>query len=698
MLKHGLLVWSVIAGAVLAAETGCSRASHVVGDTDAADAADVDGHDGADVVPDAAPDTIDDVHGDAPEDETTDAPDDSVDVVEEEFVDPLYTDDDGDGFSEFEGDCDDADDGIYPGATTHVEGIDYDCDGRREFLAKMYVAVDDEFSLCANGVSLATCTASYPGECFVEDQYYEYILESGLNSIGVNGWDTVGISASFAMWIEAAGTEVITRGIRSGGTDWAKWRYFPTSGEAPQTTWCDQSFDASSWGPALFASEVGDTLGFHHPPSMVKLGSNWVWDGNPSGIRDSWFRLELMLPDVDPVWDPPGSPTCTMGTPHLVSNPTTTTEKRTDNGCDVVWNGSGWVVVYDEWVRPWCHTNPACGCDDVQTRLMAADGTPAGAGTNINDMGTTDATNAKWWNMWPVAVWTGSEVGTFFEDARTNRIHDYLYGHRTTSTGAAIGSDIRLDTTGTTQKFPSAAWSGSEYAVVWQDDQSGDFEIYFKRFDASMAPIGSAVRLTSSAGASRVPEIAWNGSEYGVVWEDERNGGDQEIYFTRVSAAGTKIGPDVRLTTFPGQSLDPEIAWSGAHYGIAWHDDGWVNMEIGFMTIDATGAIVTAPVRLTEDSSVSEGADIVWTGSAYGIAWRDSRTGNGDIYLAVVRPDGTKVSGDDQVTDTVGISIQPAIAWSGTAFGIAWKEEEDPADSMSTPWNLDTWFVTVSCP
>jgi hypothetical protein len=642
-----------------------------------------------------------DVPEDVPEDEAAEpdvVEDPSDEDAEEDVVDPFLMDDDGDGFSEWDGDCDDADDRIFPGATTHIEGIDYDCDGRREFLAKMYVAVDDEFSLCANGVDLGTCAASYPGECFVEDQYYEYILESGLNAVGVHGWDTVGIAASFAMWIEVAGTEIITRGVRDGDPDWSRWRYFPTGGEAPQTTWCHQSYDDSSWGPALFASEVGDTLGFHHPPSIIKLGANWVWDGNPSGIRDSWFRIKLMLPDVDPVWDPPATPTCTTGTPQLVSLPATVSEKRTDNGCDVVWNGSSWVVVYDEWVRPWSWSSPEGGCDDVHTRLLAADGTPTGAGVNINDQGSSTATNALWWNMWPTAAWTGSEVGVFFEDCRTNRIHDYLNGHRTSSTGGVIGNDVRLDTTGTTQKFPSAAWSGSEYGVVWQDNQAGGFEIYFKRVSAAMAPVGSAVRLTNSVGASRVPRIAWTGSEYGVVWEDERDAGDQEIYFARVSAAGSKIGSDVRLTSSAGQSQDPEIAWTGSSFGIAWHDDGWVNMEIGFMTIDPTGTIVTAPVRVTEDSSVSEGADIAWTGSSFGIAWRDTRTGNGDIYVAVVGPDGTKLSGDDQVTDTAGISIHPAIAWSGSSFGIAWKEEEDPTSTFSFPWNLDTWFVTVTCP
>lgn len=41
-----------------------------------------------------------------------------------------WTDDDGDGLSEAEGDCDDADAGVYPGADELHDGIDTDCDGQ----------------------------------------------------------------------------------------------------------------------------------------------------------------------------------------------------------------------------------------------------------------------------------------------------------------------------------------------------------------------------------------------------------------------------------------------------------------------------------------------------------------------------------------------------------------------------------------
>ncbi len=43
--------------------------------------------------------------------------------------DPDQVDDDGDGYTENEGDCDDADAGIHPGADDPCDGLDQDCDG-----------------------------------------------------------------------------------------------------------------------------------------------------------------------------------------------------------------------------------------------------------------------------------------------------------------------------------------------------------------------------------------------------------------------------------------------------------------------------------------------------------------------------------------------------------------------------------------
>lgn len=255
---------------------------------------------------DAAVDAPFDAPFDAPADTPADLPGedavldvpagDAADITPTDTPpDSFWVDDDGDTFPEGSGDCDDTDPRIYPGATGHLEGIDYDCDGKREYLATLLITVDDQYErLCVNDVDVAIDpTASRD---WFAAETYAVVMESGLNVVGVHGVDLFEVISGFMMRIQVAGRTYLTTGIAAGEPDTTPWRYSPDPDEDPQADWCMASYDDAAWGPARYVAEWGSAPWGLSPPEFSGVGADWIWDDRPAALLDAWFRIKIDLP------------------------------------------------------------------------------------------------------------------------------------------------------------------------------------------------------------------------------------------------------------------------------------------------------------------------------------------------------------------------------------------------------------------
>ena len=124
------------------------------------------------------------------------------------------------------------------------------------------------------------------------------------------------------------------------------------------------------------------------------------------------------------------------------------------------------------------------------------------------------------------------------------------------------------------QVYPSVASDGTNYIVVWQDNLDPPTNIWGARLDSSGTLIDTvAFAISLAQGDQEKPVVAFNGNEYVVIWQDNRNGVDYDIYGARVSANGNVIDSFV-VSNAIGDQLSPEITYS-SHNQVLVVYSGW---------------------------------------------------------------------------------------------------------------------------
>jgi hypothetical protein len=228
----------------------------------------------------------------------------------------------------------------------------------------------------------------------------------------------------------------------------------------------------------------------------------------------------------------------------------------------------------------------------------------------------------------------GGDYRLAWSDDRVTPLH--VYFGRASETGTLLGPEtVVSDGVGPAQRV-AAAQAGGDTALVWMDQRGGNFEIFFARIAPDGSVAAGPAQISNNGAYSAFPAIATAGAEFGVAWQDNRDTSD-EIYFARVNAAGAKLTPETRVTNAAGFSGFPAIAWSGAEFGVAWQDERDGSREIYLRRLAPDGGAVAPELRVT-DAGDSEQPSIVWTGVDYALAWQDDRDGNYEIYFQRVVP------------------------------------------------------------
>src|SRR6187551_2771483 len=112
-----------------------------------------------------------------------------------------------------------------------------------------------------------------------------------------------------------------------------------------------------------------------------------------------------------------------------------------------------------------------------------------------------------------------------------------------------LGTDARSQPTSAPlalDEGAAVAFGGSNYFVVWTNYESGTGDIYGARVatDGTVLDPGPGIPISTQPAQQIEPAVAFDGTNYLVVWQDRRTDDINDIYAARVTPAGDVLDPD----------------------------------------------------------------------------------------------------------------------------------------------------------
>jgi hypothetical protein len=299
--------------------------------------------------------------------------------------------------------------------------------------------------------------------------------------------------------------------------------------------------------------------------------------------------------------------------------------------------------------------------------------TPAGVVLDASGISISAAANTQ---AQPAVAFDGTNFMVVWHDDRRGYLD--IYGARVSQGGTVLdGQGIQICAATRPQSFPALAFDSTNYLVVWSDERLGNYDIYCTRVTPAGAVIDtSGIPITTVANMQRLPAVAFDGTNYLTVWNDGRSGSD-DIFGARVTTEGAVIdSAGLCITTAANNQTEPAVAFDGTNYLVVWTDDRNGNYDICGVRVTPAGMVIdSAVIGISTEVNNQENPAVAFDGTNYLVVWTDKRSGSADIY-------GTRVTTAGVVLDTSGILIStelnnqmyPAVGFDGMNYLVVWSD------------------------
>jgi hypothetical protein len=330
----------------------------------------------------------------------------------------------------------------------------------------------------------------------------------------------------------------------------------------------------------------------------------------------------------------------------------------------VGFDGTNYLVVWAELDTSW-ESGAVCGC------RITVDGVPLDSSLIRPDLPGFIPT-------FPSVAADQSNFLVSFTAYETVNYEENVFCARISPDGEVLAPSVTFPAEVDAQYGPSGASDGTDFLAVWLESRPWGDAVQAARIAADgtvLDPVGLAVN--EGAGYKSCLATAFGDSTYLAAWADYRTGEGPDIYCARVTADGDVLDPEGIFVSAAANNQDfPDVSFDGENFLVVWQDNrngGFVNVYAA--RVSPAGAVLDpAGIVVAADTFGDRYPSVGFTGGENLVVWEGHHSGKVDIYGALVSPGGSVTKPRFLVSGATGDQLFPVVARGPTNSLVVWQD------------------------
>jgi hypothetical protein len=212
------------------------------------------------------------------------------------------------------------------------------------------------------------------------------------------------------------------------------------------------------------------------------------------------------------------------------------------------------------------------------------------------------------------------------------------------------------------QLAPAAGFDGANFIVVWQDERSGNPDIYAARVNPSGVVVDTmSIPIATTSCIEGEPAIATGAVNSMLAWH-RGHSHDYDIYATRIDQAGRILDPGgIPISTAQSEQINPRLTYGLSSYLVVWQDLRYVYYDVFATRLTDDGVVLDRDgIMVTHALHHQNHPDVAFR-SLFAVVWQDKRSQvETDVWAARLRETGEIVD-STIVSSQISNQITPVI-------------------------------------